>query len=215
VVYTDGPILTLLSPTPRRLASLRRVWTKELLRIQRGEPSEPGRAAVPLPLDNLEALAAIDTERDQSPTNGSSIAFLLEYAGRSCLLAADAFSSVLGNALTSLANARDGQPIKVDVFKLPHHGSMGNVTTSLLRVVPAQHYFVSTNGDRFNHPDDVALARVITEAKWEPTLWFNYATSATLRWSEARLQAKYHFTTGYPAEGVEGGLRLELPGESV
>src|SRR5262249_27945534 len=54
VVYPDGPTLTLLSPTPRRLESLRRVWTNELLRLQRGEPSEPPTAAIPLPLDNLE-----------------------------------------------------------------------------------------------------------------------------------------------------------------
>jgi beta-lactamase superfamily II metal-dependent hydrolase len=210
--YQNGPTLTLLSPTPRRLESLRRVWTNELLRLQRGEPSEPPAAAVRLPLENLEAMAATETERDQSPANGSSIAFLLEYAGRSCLLAADAFSSVLGTALTSLANARDGRPIEIDVFKLPHHCSKGNVTTSLLRVVPAQYYVVSTNGDRFGHPDDIALARVVTEARRETTLWFNYATAETLRWSEARLQAKYHFATRYAVRDNEGGVRLELPG---
>jgi beta-lactamase superfamily II metal-dependent hydrolase len=209
VVYKGAPRITLLSPTPRRLESLRGVWIDELRRLQRGEPSEPSIAGLPLPLENLESLAAIDTARDRSPANGSSIAFLLEYAGRSCLLAADAFSSVLGNALTSLANARDGRPIEIDVFKLPHHCSKGNVTTSLLGVVPAQHYLVSTNGDRFSHPDAIALARVITQAKG-PTLWFNYATAATLRWSDAPLQAKYGFATCYPPQGGDGGVRLEF-----
>jgi len=215
ITYANGPTLTLLSPTPRRLGALRRVWTNELLRLQRGEPSELPTAAVQLPLNNLEALAAIESARDQSPANGSSIAFLLEYAGRSCLLAADAFSSVLGNALTSIANAREGRPIEVDLLKLPHHCSKGNVTSNLLRVVPAQHYVVSTNGDRFSHPNDIALARVVTAAKRKPTLWFNYATAATLRWSDADLQAKYPFSTRYPAQGDEGGVRLELPGDCL
>ncbi len=230
ITYPDGPTLTLLSPSPRRLASLRNVWTKEMLRLQRGEPSEPPISPALLPLENLEALAAIKTRRDQSPANGSSIAFLLEYAGRSCLLAADAFSSVLGPALTTLANARDGRPIEIDVFKLPHHCSKGNVTTDLLRIVPAQHYVVSTNGDRFSHPDDIALARVVTTATWEPTLWFNYASDAMLRWEDTQLQSKYHFNSQFPGESAnaragaggkasgpiavpeDGGVRLELPG---
>lgn len=54
IIYADGPTLTLLSPTPRRLESLRRVWTNELLRLQRGEPSELPSATVPLPLENLK-----------------------------------------------------------------------------------------------------------------------------------------------------------------
>lgn len=98
------------------------------------------------------------------------------------------------------------------MFKLPHHCSKGNVTTSLLGVVPAKHYVVSTNGDRFNHPDDIALARVVTTTSHEPTLWFNYAIPATQRWSDAALQAKYRFATHYPAQCGEGGVRLELPG---
>jgi len=212
IAYPDGPTLTLLSPTPKRLEALRKVWTSELLLLQRGDPGEPPSAALRLPLDDLGALAAMQTTPDHSPANGSSIAFLLEYAGRSCLLGADAFSPVLGTALTSLANARDGRPIDIDVFKLPHHCSKGNVTASLLGVVPARHYVVSTNGDRFNHPDDIALARVVTGTAGAKTLWFNYATGATLRWTDAALQARYSFDTQFPRAN-DAGVRLELEGK--
>jgi hypothetical protein len=212
ISWPNGPTLTLLSPTPKRLEALRKVWTSELLLLQRGEAAEPPSAALRLPLDDLKALAAIQTAPDRSPANGSSIAFLLEYAGRSCLLGADAFSPVLGTALTSLANARDGRPVGIDVFKLPHHGSKGNVTASLLGVVPARHYVVSTNGDRFNHPDDIALARVVTGTAGPKTLWFNYVTDATLRWGDATLQAKYGFDTQFPLAN-SAGVRLEFEGK--
>jgi hypothetical protein len=209
IAFPNGPTLTLLSPTPRRLVSLRKVWETEQQRLQRGEP-ELEDTALPMPLRNLEQLAAIDTPRDQSAANGSSIAFLLEYAGRRCLFAADAFSSVLGQALTSLSNSRDGNPVALDVFKLPHHGSKRSVTTELLKVAPAEHYIISTNGERFHHPDDIALARVVTAARRPPTIWFNYACDAARRWSDPALQARYHFITREP-QAEASGIHIELP----
>jgi hypothetical protein len=214
VPVRDGPTLTVLSPTPKRLMALRKTWAAELDRLQRGEPSEPPLEAAPLAsLDDLRTLAATVTGRDGSTTNGSSIAVLLEYAGRSCLLTADAFSTVLGAALTSLANSRDGRPIEIDVFKLPHHGSKGNVTAKLLALVPARHYLISSNGDRFHHPDDVALARVATVGSWDRTLWFNYRNETNLRWGDERLKRAYGFTAEYPLPGSSAGVRMNLEGK--
>jgi beta-lactamase superfamily II metal-dependent hydrolase len=210
IAFPGGPTLSLLSPTPRRLASLRKTWTTDLLRLQRGESDGPPEAAVPMPLDDLATLAAVDTRRDQSVANGSSIAFLLEHGGRRCLLAADAFSSVLGSALTSLANSRDGRPIELDVFKLPHHCSKGNVTANLLAIAPAQHYIVSTNGDRFHHPDDIALARVVTGPARQPTIWFNYVSDAARRWSDPTMQAEYGFSTRPPDANSGPGIHIKL-----
>jgi hypothetical protein len=103
------PAITLLSPTDRRLASLRKLWERELEKLYRGEPAEP--AALPEPLavlDDLEELAATETGKDGSVPNGSSIAFLLEHRGASCLLTGDVFHTVLGAALASLAEHRGG-----------------------------------------------------------------------------------------------------------
>jgi beta-lactamase superfamily II metal-dependent hydrolase len=163
----------------------------------------------------LHALAKTATPLDTSKPNGSSIAFLLEHRGRRCLFAADAFSTVLGPALTSLANARGGKPIELDVFKLSHHGSHGNTTNALLALVPAEHYVISTNGDRFNHPDDIALARVVTSATRPPTLWFNYASKAAQRWSDPALCEKYAFQTQQPMDAATPGVRIELPARST
>src|SRR5262249_31034360 len=49
IAFPGGPTLSLLSPTPRRLASLRKTWTTDLLRLQRGESDGPPEAPVPMP----------------------------------------------------------------------------------------------------------------------------------------------------------------------
>jgi len=204
-----GPRITLLSPTPKRLRALRRVWDTALTRLQRGESEELEPPAPPEPLDDLNALAGTRTANDTSVPNGSSIAFLLEHRGASCVLAADAFPTVLGSALWALANARGGRPVEVDVLKVPHHGSRKNVIPTLLELVPARHYVVSTNGEHFGHPDDVALARVVT-ARRGSTLWFNYEpTAATRRWAEPSLTERYEFEARFAEP--QAGVRLELP----
>lgn len=208
----DEPAITLLSPTPKRLTALRRKWVVELARLQRGEPAEPpAPPSPPAPLDDLPALAATETGRDSSAANGSSIAFLLEHRGASVLLAADAFASVLGAALRALANARRQPAVEVDVFKLSHHASKGNVTEKLLALAPARHYVVSTNGARFHHPDDIALARVATTAQPGARIWFNYATPQTLRWGERQLCARHEYDALYPPDD-SCGVRLSLSG---
>jgi len=205
-----GPRITLLSPTPKRLLALRRVWDEALTRLQRGEPEELEPPAPPEPLGDLAALAATETANDTSIPNGSSIAFLLEHRGASCLLGADAFPTVLGGALWALANARGGRPVAVDAVKLPHHGSQKNVSAKLLMVVSSKQFLISTNGERFGHPDDVSLARAVTAGGPGTTLWFNYpATAKTRRWSDPGLDERYELATRFADS--KGGTRVELP----
>lgn len=70
--------------------------------------------------DDLEMLAETNSSIDRSHVNGSNIALLLEYNGCRIALSGDAFESDL---VDGLAAVRNGVPIAVDAFKLPHHGS--------------------------------------------------------------------------------------------
>jgi hypothetical protein len=212
IQVTDGPRLTLLSPTPKRLVILRHHWIDTLDRMQRGEPDEEVLpASPPGDLTSLEELAAAPSPKDASRANGSSIAFLLEYRGASCLLTGDAFANVLGAGLRGLAEARGRTAVPVDLFKLPHHASKGNVTSTLVSLAPATRYVVSTNGDRFGHPDDEALARVVVASSADDrVLCFNYRTERTDRWADRDLQAAHRFRTRFPDPGA-AGLRIELP----
>lgn len=206
------PKLTVLSPTPDRLLALYKVWDKELERVRRKErdaaEAEPAikRGAGP----TLEELAARKTPIDAAVPNGSSIAFLLEHKGASVLLAADAFPTVLAPAIRALMARRGASGrLKVDAFKLSHHGSRANATSELMDLVDVRHYIVSTNNAYFAHPSDEALARVIVRSG-RPTLWFNYDTPKNRRWAAEALMTQYGHSAKYPGGGAPGVV-LSLP----
>lgn len=204
----DGPRITVLSPTTKRLAILAAAWNDALEDAKRGSGDEGAPDALE-PLDDLQAVAAQAAPKDGSVPNGSSIALLVEHRGASVVLGADAFGNVLGAGLAGLAAARGQDSIPVDAFKLPHHGSKSNVLEALVAVAPAQHYLVSSNGDIFHHPDDSALARVVT-ARPGATLWFNYRTPRTERWADPGLCARHGYAVRYP-DDPSAGTVLELP----
>lgn len=207
-----APRLTLLSPSPQSLAALFKVWDRELARLAASDEPAPleaiasrGRSTL-----DLEALSARKTAVDRAPANGSSIAVLLEHKGVSVLLGADAYPTVLVPALKALAAHRgETLPLRVDVFKLSHHGSRANVTIDLLKAVQAQHYIVSTNGSIFGHPDDEAIARVILGGGDKPVLWFNYSTARTDKWAASDIQKRFKFEAHVPNDDSRGA-RLEI-----
>jgi hypothetical protein len=207
-----GLQITLLSPTTKRLISLSRGWNGYLQKLRAGESSlqtyQPRTRGIET-TDDLEKLAAVESNKDATAPNGSSIAFLLEFGGHSCLFAADAFATVLYPALSWIARSRGLERLEIDAFKLPHHGSRGNVLSPLFDVVRAKNYLVSTSGARFEHPDDEAIARVITLGGPGHTIWFNYSSPQTLKWAEKRFTSRYEYGTEYP-KSAAGGVTLEL-----
>lgn len=220
-----GLKLTILSPTPRALMALRRDWQKYLQALHRELPSpqtkQPASVAARSLL--LEDMAARRTADDSAPPNGSSIAFLAEFGGKALLFGADAHPTVLLPALLTMARQRarlpaatplsSVPPLKIDVFKLPHHGSSANTTVELMTLVKAHHYVVSTSGRRFGHPDEEAMARVITLGRRSRnarhTLWFNYATATTTPWLQPDLAERYGYRTAGAAAGA-AGAKIEL-----
>ncbi len=205
----DGPRITVLSPTTKRLMVLAAKWYEAIDEAKRG-PGEETEPDLLTPLDDLAAIAAEQGGKDSSAPNGASIALLVEHRGASVVLGADAFGNVLGAGLKGLAVARGQETVPVDAFKLPHHASKGNVFEAMLQVAPAQHYLISTNGDTFHHPDDAALARVVLAAPPGATLWFNYRTPRNERWADTALCATHGYDTRFPDE-PEAGAVLELP----
>jgi beta-lactamase superfamily II metal-dependent hydrolase len=195
------PKLTLLSPTPASLATLFAVWNRELGKLGRAEPAAPPQAAArDVAMLDVARLAAKVTAVDHAPANGSSITLLVEHAGASVLLGADAHPTVLIPALKALAAHRGlALPLQLDVFKLSHHGSQANVTTELMRTVQARHYIVSTNGAIFGHPNDSAIARVIASGGAHRELWFNYRSEHSAKWGSAELQQAHGYLAHLPS----------------
>ncbi len=226
VHFPWGLTLTVLSPTPRRLAALRTNWDGWLAQLRREEANDlPEKKAARRGEVPLQALAAMPTDNDTAVPNGSSIALLAEFGGRSLLLGADAFPTVLYPALLRLARQRAGlapdtpaaqvPPLVVDVVKLPHHGSRANVALALFDVLRAEHYLVSTSGARFEHPDEEAMARVITRGRRAPgaplALWFNHVSPTTQPWREAALAAEHAYQVKGAASAAAPGALIRLP----
>jgi hypothetical protein len=175
ITLRGGLELTLLSPTHHGLAKLAPRWEAEC----RKAGLLPGHGAeVPRSWRrddilgfNIDLLAGNRYTRDRAEPNGSSIAFIASFGGRSVLCAADAHSEVLEASLERLPEERR----TLTAVKLSHHGSRGNVGPKFLERVRSKQWLISTDGARFHHPHGEALARVITTQE-KPVFHLNYVT---------------------------------------
>lgn len=140
---------------------------------------------------------------DQSLVNGTSIAFLAEFDGRSCLFLADAHADVVCASIRKII-PEGKKRLKVDALKMSHHGSRANISEELMSLIDAKHYLVSTDGSHHNHPDKPAIEAVIQWSVRKPTLWFNYRSPQNLIWEAASARAEKKFTAKYPEDGGEG-----------
>ena len=224
VALAGDMTLTLLSPDPAKLATMARKWDKDVAEWEL-DPGDldaawtqlvdeskfhPGAELTLGPDDLTATLRAQLNGTDPSAANGSSIAFLAEFAGKSCLFLADAHMKVVCASIRRLLPP--GQDVlRVDAVKLAHHGSRNNLTPEFLQLVDAGHFLFSSNGDKFKHPDAQAVEAVIAGARHKPTLWFNYRTPFTERWEAASKVPGAAYATRYPPPGEEGITLALLP----
>lgn len=226
-VELDGGLrLTLLSPNRDKLAKLHKVWKSV---VKKAGVAADRLGDIPLPEQETEtevvedllgrsdkwppdvnALSTKNAQVDRAEANGSSIGVLAEYEEsektRAVLLGADCHSPILEGALDRLLAARGIERLELDAFKLPHHGSHHNLRNQLLEKLRCSRYLISTNGDRFSHPDHEALARVLAKGGAKPKLLFNYRTKLTERW-ETPSRGMPAYETEY---GDEGALLVTL-----
>lgn len=146
VVKSLGPAtMTVLGPLKKEVDDLRDAWAK-----WRGK--QDGRAAL---ADYL----------DKSVPNLSSLVVLVEQDGHSVLLTGDARGDKVLEGLKASRKLADGGTFKVDILKLPHHGSSRNLKLNFFKQVHADHYVVSGDGT-YGNPDREAL-QMIEDARPE------------------------------------------------
>lgn len=208
----DNARLTLLSPGPAQIRRLRARWSSAMRdfcgdtaeALRRLDARREYRPPVPQPVFGGTSLGG-----DRSVANGSSIAFLLEHDGASCVFAGDAFPRVLAGSLRRLAEARNpgrAAPIRLDAFKLSHHGSLGNVSDDLVSAVECSRWLVSTNGDIYGHPSQ-DTARLIAKHAPGSEFFCNYKSATTLAFADTGSSPAWR--TNYPG-GDTGGVVLDL-----
>lgn len=187
-----GLTLTLISPTKAKLKKLWVDWEK--WRDAHGlQPMGKRPMPATLDVDKLSGTSPGDT----TAPNGSSVALIAEYDNRRVLLGADAHPDVLEATVGALAAGNGGY--RVDLAKLPHHGSRANVTAKLLRKIDCNRFAISTSGAVFGHPDPEAISRVLKFGRTgKKTLFFNYASERTLPWNDDQLKAQWNYECVFP-----------------
>jgi len=214
VELPGGMKLTLFSPTKKALADLKPQWKKEAEKAGLSpdkrliykedldtRPSEP-RSFARTALPDIDSMAASTFEPDASLTNSSSIAFLAEYDGKKMFFTGDAYATVLLKSIKTYLP--DCQPLYLDLIKIPHHGSDGNISKKLLERIRCSTYLISTNGARHKHPDEIAIAKIIKYGGHKPDLYFNYLSKYNELWSNPLLEEKYHYYAHYPTDDQTG-----------
>ncbi len=139
VAIDDGLTLAVLGPNQAEVEKLNKEWDKQIKK--KGLAVDDARAA---------------EFADQSVFNLSSIIVLAEMkvgaTTRRMLLTGDARGDRILEGLEAAGLMKKGK-CHVDLLKLPHHGSDRNVTQEFFEAVTADHYVVSSNGDKFDNPD--------------------------------------------------------------
>jgi len=220
VVELEGGLsLTVLSPSRVALTRLRRIWERTVQQegLTPGSARDAerhmalsrrfGRHGI-LSGFNMDELAWEAETSDDSIVNGSSIALLAEFEDHRVLLAGDAHPTVLEKAIRALLASRQLAKLRLNAFKLSHHGSERSITNSLLRLLDCHNFLISTNGSYFGHPDDRAIARVIRHGGPGVVLHFNYRQADSRFWDDSELRKRENFQVVYPDDN--NGLIVDL-----
>jgi len=212
--------IRLLSPNRDKLQDLHKYWRKELYKlgyVSKGKTEffddafefvlakeKPKKLAIDVVISgsvaDMRALAATDFIEDSSPTNGSSIAFVLEFAEKKILMLGDAHPGLVADQLKKHYPGVEG-PIWFDLVKLSHHGSESNTSPRLLELIDSEKFLFSTNGDHYDHPDLITIARIVTRpAKQTRKLYFNYPVPLTGVLNNETWQKEFNYTLIIGAE---------------
>ena len=145
-----GPLkVTVISPTVTTLDKLIKAWKKQL-----------GKDG-----------GIVSSEVETKIQNLSSIVVLVESGTKKMLLTGDALDNDFLDDLDQLGFLDSNGQMRVDVLKLPHHGSKVNNHDRLFETIKAKHYVISADG-RFDNPDPPTLERFVRSEKDRAcTLW--------------------------------------------
>ena len=115
-----------------------------------------------IPLEELakDSPKAPNLKTPSELANAASIAFILRCDGLSVLMLGDCYPHNVEAYLRNKGYSEEN-PLEVDFVKVAHHGSKHNTSNELLDIVKCNHYIISTNGEKFGHPDRTSLAHIL------------------------------------------------------
>lgn len=145
----DNITLTIIGPNEENLKKLEEEWKDW---IQKNEAK--------IMMSDPEILA----NADKSVPNLSSIMFLMESSGKTILFTGDGRGDFILEGLEKKGLMNEEGRIHVDVFKVPHHGSIRNATEEFFKRVIADRYILSGDG-RHGNPEFGTMHWIVEAAK--------------------------------------------------
>jgi beta-lactamase superfamily II metal-dependent hydrolase len=208
--------IILLSPNKEKLDNLKTLWESELTKYDLKYSKDEGKlyddafemlltwikesqakGTQPISSNKIqmeELLTSVPVE-DKTPTNGSSIAFILKIKEKKILFLADSHPGLI---LKSLLEYQPEDVINFDCIKVSHHGSFNNVSLELLEKIDSEVYIFSTNGIRHNHPDKETIAHIVgRKSEFERKLFFNYKTLNSEFFNNQDWMKTYNYSIHY------------------
>ena len=134
-------------------------------------------------VDKLRSETVRGVSQDQSIPNLSSIMFLAYADGKSILFTGDGREDHIIEGLKARNLLNNDGILKVDVLKLPHHGSNYNVSPSFFETVQAKYYVASGNDDYDNpHSDTLAMiAKAARKQNRKITIYVTYNNTKQIK----------------------------------
>lgn len=113
---------------------------------------------------------------DESVANLSSIVVLVEAGKKTILLTGDARGDKVleGLRLTGLLGKGAKATLKINVLKVPHHGSCNNMEPEFFKQVIADHYVFSGDGEHGNPERETIEMLLKARARDSFTMYFTY-----------------------------------------
>ena len=215
VIECDDVIFRILSPDDDKLLELKKYWKKELfnkgfssdqdlsdfneeffeyiLSLEKEKKRLRKKNISASEVIDVEALAEQDFSEDDTATNGSSIAFVLEYNKLRLLFLSDSHPSIVAKNIKEHYK-EETFPIKFDLIKISHHGSKNNTSPELLELIDSEKYMISTNGVTHNHPDLETIARIIQrKSTFTRNIYVNYDLDSLKSFENEDLEKKYNY----------------------
>ena len=116
----------------------------------------------------IEEISGEPVSIDNSVTNRSSISIIIKYKNRKLLFLAD-------NIADGILEYISPEDRAFSLVKLPHHGSVNNISNKFIECIESDTYVVSTSSEKYDHPDIETLAKIACKGtEYVKRIYFNY-----------------------------------------
>lgn len=180
----DGMKVIILSPDEERLNLLRRKYSNKrpLCKSETDETSVEAGSVTDDYATPLLHFSPDSFQEDTNIENASSIAAIFEHKGTRILWLSDSVPSVIITSLSKLGYSETNK-LRCDAVLVSHHGSSGNNSLDLFKMIAGERYIISADGiNRHCLPNKETVARIVAASSKVPvSLYFNYCDGRLLR----------------------------------